>query len=216
VLLSGGLDSAVLAAEQAQSRRRVFPIYVRAGLIWEPEELKSVRRFLSRIRTPALQPLAVLELPMRDLLGQSWSTTGRGTPGYSASMSSNYIVGRNLTLLAKAAVFCARNMVGEIAIATLKENPFPDASADFFKEFARSASIGLGMRLKVSAPYSKLSKTQVVRRGKHLPLELTLSCARPVRGKHCGRCTKCAERQSAFREAKVSDRTRYAGKYRSS
>ncbi len=212
MLLSGGLDSAVLVAELIRSRRMVFPIYVTAGLIWEAEELKSVGKFLKQFRTPALQPLAVLELPMRDILGQSWSTTGRGTPGYSAPISSNYIVGRNLSLLAKAAVFCARNRVGEIAIATLKGNPFPDASAEFFQEFAKAASIGLGMRLKVSAPYNKLSKARVVRRGRRLPLELTLSCAMPVRGVHCGRCTKCAERQAAFREAKISDPTRYAGK----
>ena len=41
--------------------------------------------------------------------------------GYRAAVSSNYIVGRNLSLLAKAAIFCAYNRTGEIA-------PKPDVS----------------------------------------------------------------------------------------
>jgi 7-cyano-7-deazaguanine synthase len=50
----------------------------------------------------------------------------------------------------------------------------------------------------------------VVRRGAHLPLELTWSCLRPAGGKHCGRCNKCRERQTAFAAAGVADRTGYA------
>ena len=37
VLFSGGLDSAVLLAEEA-ARADVQPIYVSAGLAWEPAE----------------------------------------------------------------------------------------------------------------------------------------------------------------------------------
>ena len=40
VLLSAGLDSAVLAASEARSSH-VHPIYVSAGLAWEQEELAA-------------------------------------------------------------------------------------------------------------------------------------------------------------------------------
>src|SRR5947209_1697567 len=39
VLVSGGLDSAVLLAESARERPSVFPLYVRFGLLWEEAEL---------------------------------------------------------------------------------------------------------------------------------------------------------------------------------
>ena len=41
VLLSGGLDSAVLVAEEA-ARDDVQPIYVTVGLAWEPAEREMV------------------------------------------------------------------------------------------------------------------------------------------------------------------------------
>ena len=38
VLFSAGLDSAVLLAHALSERAPVHPIYVSAGLAWEPEE----------------------------------------------------------------------------------------------------------------------------------------------------------------------------------
>ena len=46
VLLSGGLDSAVLVAHEAQ-RAPVVPVYVSVGLAWEPLELAMVERLLA-------------------------------------------------------------------------------------------------------------------------------------------------------------------------
>ena len=45
MLLSGGLDSAVLAADEAQTHT-VHPVYVAAGLAWEQGELAIVERLL--------------------------------------------------------------------------------------------------------------------------------------------------------------------------
>jgi 7-cyano-7-deazaguanine synthase len=211
VLASAGLDSSVLIAELARRGRRVFPVYVRAGLIWERAELATLRRFLKALRLRNLAPLTVLKFPMDDVARRHWTVTGRKVPGYRAALASNYIVGRNLTLLAKAAVFCARERIGEIALAPLESNPFPDARPEFFRAFERAARTGLGLPLKVSTPFLGMTKADVIRRGRGLPLALTLSCARPSRGGiHCGACTKCAERIEAFAAAHIPDPTRYA------
>ena len=45
VLFSGGLDSAVLAAHEAQTAR-VLPVYVSVGLAWEDAEVAMVERLL--------------------------------------------------------------------------------------------------------------------------------------------------------------------------
>ena len=49
VLASGGVDSAVLVADQARQGRIVHPIYVRFGLAWEATEEAHLRRFLDDV-----------------------------------------------------------------------------------------------------------------------------------------------------------------------
>jgi len=53
VLLSGGLDSAVLLAEEAAVQENVQPMYVKVGLAWEDAELTMVERFLGSTRFAA-------------------------------------------------------------------------------------------------------------------------------------------------------------------
>jgi 7-cyano-7-deazaguanine synthase len=210
ILASGGLDSSVMLGWLARTGRRVFPIYMQVGLTWEKDELRMLHRFVRALGMDNVEPVTPLRLPMGDLAGDHWSMTGRHVPGYKAALSSNYILGRNLTLLSKAAVFCARHAIGEIAMASLESNPFPDARPAFFRAFGRTVELGVGLKLKVRTPFAGLTKADVVRRGAKMPLALTLSCARPAGGVHCGACTKCAERVEGFAEAGVPDPTRYA------
>ncbi len=50
VLASGGLDSSVMLAELARGGREVFPVYVRAGLVWERHELGALRSYIRRLK----------------------------------------------------------------------------------------------------------------------------------------------------------------------
>jgi 7-cyano-7-deazaguanine synthase len=210
ILASGGLDSSVMLGMIARTGRHVFPVYIRAGLSWETAEFATLKRFIRALASPHVEPVTVLQLPMKDLAADHWSMTGRNVPGYQAALSSNYILGRNLTLLTKTAVFCARHQIGEIAMAPLESNPFPDARPEFFRAFARAVELGVGIKLKVRTPFTGMSKADVVRRGAGMPLALTVSCASPKGNVHCGACTKCAERVEGFRDAGVHDPTLYS------
>ena len=61
VLCSGGLDSAVLVAEEA-AQHSVQPIYVSAGLAWEDAERHAVARFLEDAALPRVRPLVSLSV----------------------------------------------------------------------------------------------------------------------------------------------------------
>lgn len=210
VLVSGGLDSAVLIAEAARAYPTVFPLYIRTGLIWESAERAHLDRFLAAIRLPALRPLHVLELPVADLYGDHWSLSGRGVPGAATADEAVFLPGRNVLLLSKALLWCHLTGVPEVAVAPLSANPFPDATPHFFDGFARLVSEAVGGSVRVLRPYACLDKAAVLKRGRGLPLAETLSCIRPNDGLHCGRCNKCHERQQGFRTAAMSDPTRYA------
>jgi 7-cyano-7-deazaguanine synthase len=210
VLASGGVDSAILVADQARQDRIVHPIYVRFGLAWEEIEQQHLGRFLAALpELPGVRPLTVLEFPVADVYGSHWSVSGADVPDETTSDDAVYLPGRNLLLLAKTSVWCALHGVGSIALGTLQANPFADSSDEFFSGFAASAGLALGSHLEVLAPFRGLTKAEVVKRGDGMPLELTFSCMAPVGQAHCGRCNKCAERRKGFAVAGVDDKTSY-------
>ncbi len=211
VLVSGGLDSAVLLVETARASGRVVPVFVRAGHVWEAAERRALDRFLAAVGEPRIAPVRELAMPMDDVYRGDWSMTGRGTPGWDAPWDAVELRGRNLVLLAKTLVLAAIEGWPTVALGSLAENPFPDATPEFFASLARIASEGLRAPLAVVAPFRGLTKAEVVRRGRDLPLALTLSCARPTPAeRHCGTCSKCRERIEAFARAGVPDATAYA------
>jgi 7-cyano-7-deazaguanine synthase len=209
VLVSGGLDSAILLGESLRSPGRVFPLYVRCGLHWERVELEHLCRFLDAVRTPALQPLHVLDMPVRDLYAEHWSLSGDNVPDANTPDEAVFLPGRNVLLLAKALLWCHLRGVGEVSLAPLESNPFPDATPAFFAAFEAVVNQAVGGNVRVRQPYLGLHKPDVMRRGRDLPLHLTFSCIRPVAGRHCGACNKCAERKKAFADAVLPDRTPY-------
>ena len=209
VLVSGGLDSAVLLAEAARAYPAVFPLYVRTGLAWEDVERQYLDRFLAAVRTPALRPLTTLDQPVADLYRDHWSLTGVGVPAAGTPDEDVFLPGRNVLLLAKPLLWCHLNGVPELALAPLAVNPFPDATPEFFARFAGAVNDAVGGCVRVSRPYAGLHKPDVICRGAALPLEHTFSCIRPAAGLHCGACSKCHERRVAFREAGVVDPTPY-------
>ena len=153
VLLSGGLDSAVLLADQATAGE-VQPIYVTVGLAWEPAERAIVTSFLASptVRELHVRPLVTLGVDMRDVYDAThWALEGR-PPGYHTPDQDVYLPGRNVVLLGKAAVYCAAAHIDRLVIGTLAHNPFPDATPEFRLAMARALSLGLASDLQID-PY---------------------------------------------------------------
>ena len=211
VLISAGLDSAVLAASEARSSH-VHPIYISAGMAWEPEELAALEHLLLSPTFATLAPLAQLTFTVRDLYPPThWALRGE-PPAFDTPDEDVYLTGRNIILLTKAGIYCAQHGIARIALGPLAGNPFPDATPEFFDSMARALSLGLAQSIRIDAPFATKHKAEVIAMGLELgvPLELTLSCMNPKGGLHCGMCSKCRERRDAFNQAGAPDRTRYA------
>ena len=140
VLLSGGLDSAVLAAHEAQTAR-VLPVYVSVGLAWEDGGSRDgrARCCARRCSRTATEPLTRVEFTMRDVYPPThWAIRGV-PPAYDTPDEDVYLTGRNLVLLTKAGVVAARHDAHRIALGPLAGNPFPDARPAFFSTDGRGA-----------------------------------------------------------------------------
>lgn len=209
VLASGGIESAVMLRDLAK-HHTVFPLYITCGLVWETEEEKHLRKFLKSISSSSIQKLARIALPLENIYRNHWSMKKGYFPAYNSHDSEMYLPGRNLLLLTQAAVYCSLHRLFFIAHGTLKTNPFSDASAAFFKGFSKLSSSALNHSIKILVPFIQLTKVQVLKKGRNLPLHLTFSCIHPVKGRHCGVCNKCAERKKAFTDTGIPDKTPYA------
>jgi 7-cyano-7-deazaguanine synthase len=90
------------------------------------------------------------------------------------------------------------------------EENYPDCRREFYKAFEVAAKLGTETQITIDAPFSGLTKAEMLSRGVELgvPIHLTWSCYRngPL---HCGACESCNNRRKAFREAGIHDPTKY-------
>lgn len=211
-LVSSGIASAVLLDELGRDYKMVVPIYVISGLAWEPVERYWLRRLHRNIkrRHNAIGDLIDISLPLAPIYRRGyWALAGGEVPSRYAADSMLELPGRNLLLLAAAAIFCQTHGIKELALGTLATTPFRDTKPAFFKAFEEMTDLGFKHKVKILTPLVKLKKGQLIRRGGELPLELTFSCISPKGQEHCGQCYKCGERMRAFEEGGVKDPTEY-------
>jgi 7-cyano-7-deazaguanine synthase len=211
-LVSGGLDSAVLVASLA-AQGPVVPVYVSCGLAWEQAERAAVGELQRLFSKEQVLPVVEFSMPLADLYGDHWSVHGRGVPDAGTDDAAVEMLGRNAVLAIKPLLWCAREGISCLAIATLAGNPFADASLSFFRTLAGVVSTSAGAEVALVAPFRSVTKSALVQSADGRVLAASMSCLVPSWDAegwwHCGACNKCAERQRGFFEAGVADPTRY-------
>ncbi|MDZ7620361.1 MAG: 7-cyano-7-deazaguanine synthase, partial [Patescibacteria group bacterium] len=188
LMLSGGLDSCILLGRLLADGYRVQPFFIRAGLLWEEDELRAVRRYCQALSSvssssvssssassssaflSAAAPLVVMSLPVGDLYGQHWSTTGHDVPDADSPDEAVFLPGRNALLTIKPLLWCAAHDIEELAIGVLRSNPFSDATAAFLDQYAAALALAAGRPLRIVRPFAGMDKRQVMGLGRHLPL----------------------------------------------
>lgn len=212
-LLSGGLDSAVMAGLAVDRGDPILPLFVRQGFVWEDEEETAVRRFLEGLGAYApglVHPLLVSTVSAPRELAGGWAVDpALPAPDARSVDEAVYLPGRNLGLLTQAALVAYTHGLTRIQMGALSTNPFPDATPAFFRSLENSVFESMRWRVRVETPLGNLTKIETLELGLRYRLETTLSCIRPVAGVHCGICNKCEERRVAFLRARVPDPTRY-------
>ena len=128
------------------------------------------------------------------------------------NMKSTVVPFRNGIMLAIACGIAESNGLKRVLIANHAgdHSIYPDCRGEFVEAMSSAMQMGTYEHVKVFAPYTHISKTDIARHGKALGLNYaeTYSCYKGGE-KHCGKCGTCRERRAALREAGIIDTTQY-------
>jgi len=216
VLLSGGMDSAVVLAIARAQGFSVRALSVSYGQR-HTAELAAAARLAQSLGAVAHKTVTV---DLRSVGGSALTADIDVPESPSAGIPVTYVPARNTIMLSVALgwaevlgasdIFCGVNAVDY--------SGYPDCRPAFIEAFERLANLATragveGAGIRVHAPLMAMGKADIVREGLRLGVDFaaTVSCYQAdAEGRACGRCDACRLRAQGFAEAGVADPTRYA------
>ena len=217
VLLSGGLDSATVAAIAASEGFAVNALSFAYGQR-HSFELEAARRVAQALGV-AQHRIATIDLRV---FGGSALTDdidvpkGRDSSQMEHGIPVTYVPARNTIFLSFALAWAEVLGASDVFIGVnaLDYSGYPDCRPEFIRAFetmanlATKAGVEGRQKLLIHAPLMHLTKAQIIRRGMDLGVDyaLTSSCYDPAPdGKPCGQCDSCFLRRRGFSENGIED-----------
>jgi 7-cyano-7-deazaguanine synthase len=208
IVLSGGPDSATVAYWAKAEGYQIFPITFKYGQI-AVKETKAAQKIAQKLGTTT----KIIDLSaLKDIFSNATSLVNRDIP-LTAEFSAPIIVPfRNAIFLSAAVAYAVTVAADKVFYgAQGSDEPFyPDCRKEFYQAFEKAAQLGTCQDITIKAPFSNLTKAQLIQEAKKLgvPLELTWSCYLDG-AKHCGKCESCTNRKKAFQQTGITDPTTY-------
>lgn len=128
------------------------------------------------------------------------------------NMKSTVVPFRNGIMLSIAIGIAESNNLDQVFIANHggDHTIYPDCRPEFIKAIDSAANAGTYKNVKVIAPYTQITKSDIARIGKKLGIDYTETWSCYKGGEiHCGKCGTCVERKEALAEAGIEDCTIY-------
>lgn len=221
VLLSGGLDSATVAAIARRDGYQVHALSFRYGQR-HAVELAAAARVARHVGAASHR---IIELDLRAMGGSALTDDiavpkGRSATEMSAAIPVTYVPARNTIFLSYALGFAEVSNARDIflGVNALDYSGYPDCRPEFVSSFEHLANLATkasveGSRFTVHAPLISLSKAEIIKLGISLGVDygLTSSCYDPSpAGDACGQCDSCQLRLRGFEANRLADPIRYA------
>lgn len=210
IIYSGGLDSTTLLYEECD--RVALAVTFDYGSNHAVREIACARHHCKQLGIEHL----VIELGfMGRYFHSSLLSGGDAIPSGNydeENMKSTVVPFRNGIMLSIACGLAESRGLKRVLIANHGGDHaiYPDCRPSFINAMDAAMRAGTYVNVEIAAPYTHLTKADIVRRGTQLGVDYgeTYSCYRGGEH-HCGTCGTCSERREAFREAGIPDPTEY-------
>jgi len=221
VLLSGGLDSATIAAI---AREAGYPIHALSVDYGQRHrfELEAARRVADALGVAGHK---VLSIDLASLGGSALTADidvpqGRSDLQMAEGIPITYVPARNTVLLSLALGYAEVLGAADIFIGVnaVDYSGYPDCRPEFVAAFERLANLATkagvegSLRFRIHTPLIDMTKAEIVHRGTELGVDygLTHTCYAPNdQGVACGTCDACQLRRKGFTEAGLIDPIEY-------
>jgi len=210
IIVSGGLDSITLLHDKAETI--ALAISFDYGQNHSKKELPYAEYHCQKLGIPHITiPLTFMHQYFKSSLLEGAEAIPEGHYE-EENMKSTVVPFRNGIMLAIATGIAESHELKRVYIANHggDHTIYPDCRPEFIDAMDKATSAGTFVDVRVEAPYTNISKTDIVRRGTALGIDYakTWSCYKGSE-MHCGKCGTCVERKEAFADAGVKDPTEY-------
>ena len=210
IIVSGGLDSITLLYDKAETI--ALAISFDYGQNHSKKELPYAEYHCQKLGIPHITiPLTFMHQYFKSSLLEGAEAIPEGHYE-EENMKSTVVPFRNGIMLAIATGIAESHELKRVYIANHggDHTIYPDCRPEFIDAMDKATSAGTFVDVRVEAPYTNISKADIVRRGTALGIDYakTWSCYKGSEI-HCGKCGTCVERKEAFADASVEDPTEY-------
>lgn len=210
IVFSGGLDSTTLLYEQIE--RIALAITFNYGSNHAQREIECAKHHCNRLGVEHL----IIDLDfIKQYFKSSLLSGAEAVPEgvyNNGNMQSTVVPFRNGIMISIACGVAESRGLRRLLIANHGGDHaiYPDCRPDFIDAMNCATMAGTYLNVSIDAPYTNISKGDIVKRGIALGIDYaeTYSCYKGGEY-HCGRCATCVERRQAFASAGVVDPTVY-------
>lgn len=212
IIVSGGMDSITMLYDCKE--RIALAVTFDYGSKHNAREMVFAKMHCERLGIPHLViPLSFMAQYFKSSLLIGGEEIPEGNYD-DENMKSTVVPFRNGIMLAIAAGLAESNGLKHVMMANHSGDHaiYPDCRPQFVDAMSSAITAGTYEGITLFAPYTNLTKTDIVKRGNSLGIDYseTWSCYKGGE-KHCGKCGTCTERREALREAGIEDTTEYFG-----
>ncbi len=220
LLLSGGLDSATVAAMAKNQGYELYAISFQYGQRLAVE-LEAAKRLVTAM---GIEEHRIVDIDLKQFGGSALTADidvpkGDEIAASEGTIPVTYVPARNTIFLSYALAYL--EVVGAkdifLGVNAVDYSGYPDCRPEYIKSFETMANLATkigveGDKITLHTPLIDMTKAEIIKAGTALDVDysLTISCYDPsADGLACGECDSCLLRKKGFDDAGVKDTTHY-------